>query len=974
MIVNGSSNRCTWWWAKHLQSEENDNVRVVKSYGLRSDSIEAMLEEMMDLAQGTKCENPFYQMNINPAPGERLTGEDWERAREIAEKKHGFEGQPYFMVMHVKYGREHPHFIYSRIDIENMRAIPDSLDAKKNHAIAREIEREFGLEKTIGPYDREAGAPRPPRAPKKYEMYRDKQNGLDTRDIQAEVTELFQQSHDGMEFRAVLEEHGYRLATGRRGLLILDSAGKEHSLARRCGVPMNEVLSFMRDVDLKTVPTVEQAREQFQERKIAGLEADRATVRDEIEWHEALEKAAIEKEKIAREFVEPKERKTQAGVGSRKEKDRGSPQKSPAPELGKAQGEIRLARSLTDGPQGFANAIEDRGFILARVTADDIRREMARLKEEWEERRRNPQTWMEHEGGFNALKPEFQESALRSFDQWKKERDKDKDRGNAKKLDNEYTVEAYVHFVQGKWLEGPQSQLERANGGLAVITPFGSIYTLTPRNTGLESDELAEYLKGIDRAPLLSVTDAQAVIQDVRDHRREEWRAQQPIGKVQAEIRLAYSLTQTGQDFANAIEDRGLILARMTAADAGRLNRWERQRLKEEWAAPILDKTGKVRTAERVPEEKYRAGELVVVNQYGQLFQLTSANTGHDKIARAGRLKDIDFAPLLSVSAAESVMKDLHQHCQEERQEDRQRKRDDWQRATNERYAPTHAPQHQSWSSFEKAATDATRDDRTENLRGPAAKVWEAFTQSDSAKAFAAALDEKGIMFAAVTEEEAYRSEREAEFAKAVGNRAQRFKDGEIVLVTEQQREYRRDDEMIVPSRVHRIDPSLAYKFTKALDNRDKLQGIDATLKVSDERAQKRAAEWQKIRFENAAGRNKPISLKRVGKQASRATGSIITRGIPEAAASIGKAAGIAGSFGKALDVIGSMVESLAAPVLTPAQIYEGEKAKDRREAEADQIIDFSRVTAEAAQQHMQQESEREAARQRSRDEGRGRD
>jgi hypothetical protein len=223
-------------------------------------------------------------------------------------------------------------------------------------------------------------------------------------------------------------------------------------------------------------------------------------------------------------------------------------------------------------------------------------------------------------------------------------------------------------------------------------------------------------------------------------------------------------------------------------------------------------------------------------------------------------------------------------------------------------------------------------------------------------------------MFAVVTKEEGYRSEREAEFAKAVGNRAHRLKEAEIVLVTEQQPEYRRDDQIIVPSRVHTIDQSLAYKFTQGLDNRDKLQGIDATLKASDERAQKRAADWQKIRFENAAGRKKPISLKRVGKQASRATGSIITRGIPEVAASIGKAAGIAGSFGKALDVIGSMVESLAAPVLTPAQIYEGEKAKDRREAEADQVIDFSRVTAEAAQQRMQQARDREAERQRQSD------
>jgi hypothetical protein len=70
-------------------------------------------------------------------------------------------------------------------------------------------------------------------------------------------------------------------------------------------------------------------------------------------------------------------------------------------------------------------------------------------------------------------------------------------------------------------------------------------------------------------------------------------------------------------------------------------------------------------------------------------------------------------------------------------------------------------------------------------------------------------------MFAAVTKEEAYRSDREAEFAKAVGNRAPRFKEGEIVIVAEPPLEYRRDDQTFIPSRLHKLDQSLAYKFTK---------------------------------------------------------------------------------------------------------------------------------------------------------------
>jgi hypothetical protein len=276
VIVNGSSNRCAGWWGSHLESDENDSVRLVKSWGLRSNTIPGMLQEMMDLTVGTNCRNGFYQINMNPAPGEVFTEDKLERARQIVEQRHGLEGQAYFIVVHVKNGREHPHLVYSRIRLETMTAISDSHGAHKNHAIARQIEREFGWRKVTGPLDHAPETPRPKRAPKPWEMRRDKKHGLDTRDIAAEVTRLCQQSETGKAFEAALEAHGYQLVTGNRGLLILDRAGDEHSLARRLHIPMKQVLNFMRHLDLKALPTVEQGKAQHRARK-AVLEAGCAT-------------------------------------------------------------------------------------------------------------------------------------------------------------------------------------------------------------------------------------------------------------------------------------------------------------------------------------------------------------------------------------------------------------------------------------------------------------------------------------------------------------------------------------------------------------------------------------------------------------------------------------------------------------------------------------------------------------------------
>lgn len=670
MIANGSSNGCAWWWAQHLGSEDNEQVRILQSYGLRSETIEDMLNEMMAFAVGTPCKNPFYQLNLSPAPGECLTEKDWNRAREIEEEEHGLKGQPYFMVMHTKDCEQHVHLIHGRINLETGKTISDSHDARKNHAIARKIERELGLQKVIGPYDLEPGMPRPKRAPKRWESLRAYKTGINIDDLTAEITELHRQSQNGQEFQTALKLHGYQLVIGRRGLLILDSAGKEHSLAKRIeGVNTAELNAFMRNVDRAALPTLEQGKAQYQERKIAGLEADRASIRDQIQWQEALEKAAIAKEEKERRFVEPE-------------------------------------RHAPAGP---------------------------------------------------ARPPQTQEQ----------------------------------------------------------------------------------------------------------------------------------------------------------------------------------------------PKEETRAGRE-------------------------------QAAPT--------------------RREERQ-----W---------PVNPPQHQAWPEFEKAAIAATRDERTQDLRGPAAQVWAAWCEIDKDAAltpaqeeearrlgvsihearekviaaalagktvsfsvplkevFAASLDDRGISFAAVTKEEAERSHREAEFAKAAGHYAPRFKQGEIVIVTEQRPEYRRDDQAILPARVHKLDQSLAEKFTKHLGIRSQLQGIDATLRLSDERMEQRRAERETTRLERATDTKPPIrvTLKRAATRADANAKQVLHKSV----AAIEKTASIAASFGKMFEIVGSLVEGIiAAPKLTPQQIHEGEKAKDRRDAEADFTIDFSRATAEAAQQRQQQENEREAARQRPRDEER---
>jgi hypothetical protein len=434
------------------------------------------------------------------------------------------------------------------------------------------------------------------------------------------------------------------------------------------------------------------------------------------------------------------------------------------------------------------------------------------------------------------------------------------------------------------------------------------------------------------------------------------------LGQTAAAIRIAYSLTNTGQAFADALEDRGLILACMTEADAGRLNKWERCRVKEQEEALASGNSASQRSAQENARDRYRAGELVVVNQFGDVFQLSARNTGDGLKARTEHLKDVDRSALLSVSAAQSVMTEVR----EERREDR---RVVAQQNRNEIYAPVSPPLLDERRPFNVAAADVCRDTRTEDLKGAAREVWEAWRQLDSDKRraaaasgktvsigvptkeeFAQALDDRGIMFAVVSKDEAERSHREGSFAKAIGRYAPRFKEGEVVLVSEPRPEFHRDGEIIAPRRVQKLDQSLADKFVNHLESRNQLRSIDATLELSNLRAQERRVAVTEKRME-AAGKPRDFS-------------HTVATDIKQSAKA-GRAA--LKTVGSALDAVGNALESLFAPTLTPAQIAEGNRTKERRDAETADAIDFSRYTAEMAQRSQQLENEQEAERQRMR-------
>jgi Relaxase/Mobilisation nuclease domain len=297
IIINGASRRAGGWWAKHLENEAtNERVEVVEIVGLSAATLPDAFREMHALSRGTKCDNYFYQANINPRADEKLTPEQWQKAVDTLEKNLGLTGQPRFVIEHEKEGRTHRHVVWSRIDTERMVAIPDSLTAAIHERTSRELEIRFDLERgrSILVPDREFD--RPDRRPKKHETIRALDGGLDPQTVKAEVSALWRSADNAQSFKAALEERGYILARGdRRDFVIIDPAGDDHSLARRASVKAAELRERMKEIDPASLPSVIEAR--AEQRAIATERApnfDRDAA--DAAWMEQVTAAAIAKE------------------------------------------------------------------------------------------------------------------------------------------------------------------------------------------------------------------------------------------------------------------------------------------------------------------------------------------------------------------------------------------------------------------------------------------------------------------------------------------------------------------------------------------------------------------------------------------------------------------------------------------------------------------------------------------------------
>lgn len=266
MIIKGSSRGGSRTdavrLARHLLADENEAVTVLELRGVSADNLPGAIEEMRALSLATRSRRPLYHSSLSPALDEarQLTTRQWVEAADELERYLGLQGHQRALVQHTKHGRRHVHVVWNRVDPVTLRISHDSQNYRKHEECARALERRWRHKPVLGAHTRPQGTRRPVAAMNHRDHQAEQRTGVLVADLVDVLKRRWQDSPNGHAFRMAVEAEGWCLASGRRGIGLVDQAGTPHSLARRLGLKAAEVRRKLRDLDPATLPTIADAK------------------------------------------------------------------------------------------------------------------------------------------------------------------------------------------------------------------------------------------------------------------------------------------------------------------------------------------------------------------------------------------------------------------------------------------------------------------------------------------------------------------------------------------------------------------------------------------------------------------------------------------------------------------------------------------------------------------------------------------
>ncbi|MEM9750956.1 MAG: hypothetical protein AAF869_08410, partial [Pseudomonadota bacterium] len=306
-----------------LNTHDNEHVEVHDVRGFVAETLHEALRESEALSRGTRCRQHLYSLSLNPPKDHNVRTDVFENAIERIENKLGLSGQPRAIVIHEKQGldgetRRHAHAVWSRINVDEMKAVPVSYPKKKLRDISREIYLEQGWQMPRGFLN---SAERSPMNFTHAEWQQARRNDQDPRNIKGAFRDAWAISDSKAAFEAALQARGFTLARGdRRGFVAVDAHGEVYSVARMAGVKTKEVRARLGDEN--ALPGVTETRDAIAKPmmgKLKGFEGEhRDSARQEFKALKCEKADLIQRQRTERrDFIHTLETRSASEAAAR---------------------------------------------------------------------------------------------------------------------------------------------------------------------------------------------------------------------------------------------------------------------------------------------------------------------------------------------------------------------------------------------------------------------------------------------------------------------------------------------------------------------------------------------------------------------------------------------------------------------------------------------------------------------------------
>lgn len=255
--------------------DENDHVDVHELRGFASDNLMGALNETYAISRGTQCKQFLYSLSLNPPPSAKVDTGTFIKTIDEVEKRLKLEGQPRAIVFHEKEGRRHAHAVWSRIDIQEMKAIQMSYDHTKLMEYSRELYLEHGWKMPRGLAKQSERDPRNFTLADWQQAKRIKQH---PNDIDRAIQDAWAISDTKATFVHALNERGYALAKGdRKGRIVaVDTFGEIYSVPKKVGTRIKQVRE--RVGDEQHLPSIDEAKHKIANGMLPTLESFKASL------------------------------------------------------------------------------------------------------------------------------------------------------------------------------------------------------------------------------------------------------------------------------------------------------------------------------------------------------------------------------------------------------------------------------------------------------------------------------------------------------------------------------------------------------------------------------------------------------------------------------------------------------------------------------------------------------------------------